>query len=64
MALESKHAKLLAECSVRDGEQRYTENQIKALTGAPECDDQFDEDGICVFCGEHEEAVYHYKCWR
>lgn len=27
--------KLLAECSVRDGEQRYTEDQIRDLVGGP-----------------------------
>jgi len=56
---------LLAEQSIRDGEQRYTEADIRALVGAPDADDsQFDEEGFCVFCGDHQSKGYHYKCWR
>lgn len=40
-------AKLLAECSVRDGEQRYTEDQIRDMVGAP----TREEEEMCL-CGE------------
>lgn len=29
-----------------------------------EDDGQFDEEGFCSFCGDHESKNYHYKCWR
>jgi len=39
--------KLLAEQSIRDGEQRYTEDQIRAMVGAPSTDEM----ETCL-CGE------------
>lgn len=39
--------RLLAEQSIRDGEQRYTEDQIRALMGAP----SLEESDTCV-CGK------------
>ena len=41
------YAKLLAECSIRDGEQRYTEDQIRSMVGAP----SKEEEELCT-CGE------------
>lgn len=38
---------LLAKQSVRDGEQRYTEDQIRAMVGAP----TQEEENTCM-CGE------------
>ena len=63
--LSQEQVTLLAEQSIRDGEQRYTEADIRALVGAPDADhSQFDKEGFCVFCGDHESKGYHYKCWR
>ena len=39
--------RLLAEQSIRDGEQRYTEDQIRAMVGAP----SVEESKHCV-CGK------------
>ena len=39
--------KLLAEQSVRDGEQRYTEAQIRDMVGAVD----IEEEGLCM-CGK------------
>lgn len=47
MALTNEQVKLLAECSVRDGEQRYTEAQIRDMVGAP----SIEEEGYCI-CGK------------
>jgi hypothetical protein len=42
-----------------------SEAQVRDIVGAPEQDDgQFDEEGFCAFCGDHESKSYHYKCWR
>ena len=38
---------LLAEQSIRDGEQRYTEAQIRAIVGAP----SLEENELCC-CGD------------
>lgn len=38
---------ILAKQSLRDGEQRYTESQIRDLVGAP----SLEEDGDCI-CGQ------------
>ena len=38
---------LLAKQSIRDGEQRYTEDQIRAMVGAP----SKEEEEICT-CGD------------
>jgi hypothetical protein len=45
------YAKLLAECSIRDGEQRYTEDQIRSMVGAPSTE----EEELCT-CGEDLES--------
>tara|TARA_A200000113_G_scaffold223081_1_gene237930 strand:- start:2632 stop:2964 length:333 start_codon:yes stop_codon:yes gene_type:complete len=47
MALTYEQIKLLAEQSVRDGEQRYTEAQIRDMVGAP----TIEEEETCI-CGE------------
>ena len=47
MSLTYEQIKLLAEQSVRDGEQRYTESQIRDMVGAP----SIEEDQVCG-CGE------------
>lgn len=48
---EENFAKLLAECSIRDGKQRYTEDQIRSMVGAP----SNEEDGLCP-CGKILES--------
>jgi len=45
--MDPKTFKLLAECSVRDGEQRYTEADIRAMVGAP----TREEEEYCI-CGD------------
>jgi len=45
--MKSEHIKILAECSVRDGEQRYTEAQIRDMVGAP----TREEEEYCI-CGD------------
>ena len=45
------YAKLLAECSIRDGEQRYTEDQIRDMVAAP----SIEEEKYCL-CGEELES--------
>jgi hypothetical protein len=45
--MKNEYIKLLAEQSIRDGEQRYTEAQIRSLVGAPD----IDEDNTCG-CGD------------
>jgi hypothetical protein len=47
MSLTYEQIKLLAEQSVRDGEQRYTESQIRDMVGAP----SIEEDQVCG-CGK------------
>jgi len=44
----NEFAKLLAEQSIRDGEQRYTEADIRAMVGAP----SREEEEMCM-CGKH-----------
>jgi len=45
--LTAEQVSLLAECSVRDGEQRYTKAQIRDMVGAP----TIEEEETCM-CGE------------
>jgi len=45
--MNDKMIRLLAEQSIRDGEQRYTEDQIRDLVGAP----SVEESKHCV-CGK------------
>ena len=45
--MDPKTFKLLAEQSIRDGEQRYTEAQIRDMVGAP----SIEEENTCL-CGE------------
>ena len=56
--MKNEYIKLLAEQSTRDGEQRYTEAQIRSLVGAPD----IDEENTCL-CGdpldECPEAYVH-----
>ena len=47
MTIDKETAALLAECSVRDGEQRFTEAQIRSMVGAP----SIEEDELCL-CGD------------
>ena len=35
MTISNETARILAMSSVRDGEQRYTEDQIRSMVGAP-----------------------------
>ena len=44
--MTEEQIRLLAECSIRDGEQRYTEDQIRDMMGAP----SVQESKTCV-CG-------------
>ena len=46
--LQLQNWDLLAKASVRDGEQRYTEEQIRSLVGAP----SIEESNTCA-CGEN-----------
>ena len=32
--------------------------------GREEEEPQYDADGFCRFCGEHESKCNGYKCWR
>ena len=50
--------KLLAEQSIRDGEQRYTEEQIRAMVGAP----TIEESEHCI-CGEPLDSS-HMGCYE
>jgi len=43
----SNHFQLLAEQSIRDGEQRYTESQIRDMVGSP----SLQENELCC-CGD------------
>lgn len=45
--MDNDMIRLLAEQSIRDGEQRYTEDQIRAMVGAP----TVEESTTCV-CGK------------
>jgi hypothetical protein len=45
--VDDKYIKILAEQSIRGGEQRYTEAQIRAMVGAPDKE----EEETCM-CGE------------
>ena len=57
MTLTYEQIKLLAESSVRDGEQRYTEAQIRDMVGAP----SIEEEETCM-CGEKiNECVDAYS---
>ena len=47
MEISKENAALLAECSVRDGEQRFTEAQIRSMVGAP----SIEEEELCL-CGD------------
>ena len=49
--LTDKQVSLLAECSVRGGEQRYTEAQIRDMVGAP----TIEEEETCI-CGDPLET--------
>lgn len=44
--MTEEQIRLLAECSTRGGEQRYTEDQIRDLVGAP----SIKESRLCI-CG-------------
>jgi len=41
MSLTFEQVKILAECSVRDGEQRYTEDDIRDMVGSPSIEDNY-----------------------
>ena len=45
--MNDESIRLLAEQSIRDGEQRYTEDQIRAMVGAP----SVEESTRCI-CGK------------
>ena len=45
--MDNDMIRLLAEQSIRDGEQRYTEDQIRSMVGAPPAE----ESTTCV-CGK------------
>lgn len=47
MTINKETAALLAECSVRDGEQKFTEAQIRSMVGAP----SREEEEVCI-CGD------------
>ena len=47
MTLSNETARILAMSSVRDGEQRFTEAQIRSMVGAP----SIEEDELCI-CGD------------
>lgn len=32
--------------------------------GREEDEPQYDKNGTCRFCGEHEDNCNKYKCWR
>ena len=49
--LTDEQVSLLAECSVRGGEQRYTEAQIRDMVGAP----TIEEEETCI-CGDPLET--------
>jgi hypothetical protein len=49
---------LLAKQSVRDGEQRYTEDQIRSMVGAP----SIEESQHCI-CGEPLNSS-HMACYE
>lgn len=50
--------KLLAEQSIRDGEQRYSEEQVRAMVGAP----TIEESKHCI-CGEPLDSS-HMACYE
>jgi len=50
MSLTPEQIKMLAECSIRDGEQKLTEAQIRDMVGAP----TREEEEYCI-CGERLE---------
>ena len=41
--------------------EEYTKEDY--LAELSEDDQQFDENGICIFCDKHKDETYHYKCW-
>ena len=47
MTISNETVRILAMSSVRDGEQRYTEDQIRSMVGAP----SREEDEVCL-CGD------------
>jgi hypothetical protein len=47
MKMNDEMIKLLAQQSIRDGEQRYTEDHIRDLVGAP----SIEEESTCI-CGK------------
>ena len=42
-------------------EDNLSENDY--LAEMSENNEQFDENGICIFCDKHKDKAPHYKCW-
>ena len=42
-------------------EDNLSENDY--LAEMSENNEQFDENGICIFCNKHKDETSHYKCW-
>lgn len=56
--MNDEYIRLLAEQSIRDGEQRYNEDQIRALVGAP----TVEESTTCI-CGRSLDE-YNPECYE